>query len=182
MNPTKTNNSFFETKVKLRIDHLPQKININILDAFTGKQLIWDEIKTRMPYKNINVLGIDKKQDCNKIILKGDNVKYLKKMNLNKFDIIDLDAYGIPYQQLSILFNRNIKNKIIYVTFIQTLFGRLPHKMLNYLGIPSRFIKKHKAIFYKNALQKFKKYLAFQGVKEIYYYSYNNKHYISFNI
>lgn len=181
MSQIKTDNSYFESKVKLRIDHLPNEINIDVLDVFTGHQLIWDEIKSRIPKKKINVLGIDKRQ-FNKIILKGDNRKYLKKINLDRFNVIDLDAYGIPFSQLDILFNRNIKNKTIYVTFIQSTFGQLPKKMLNYIGIPNRFINKIPTLFNKNGLEKFKKYLAFNNVSMIYYYSYNNKHYIAFKI
>ena len=177
----KVDNSFLRLKIKLRIDHLPKKNTINVLDAFGGDQVIWSEIKRLLPEKKINVLGIEKKQTA-KIMLRGDNLKFLKAMDLSKFDVIDLDAYGIPYKQLKILFKKKLTDKIIYVTFIQTIVGALPYSMLEEIGIPKRFIRKIPTLFFKNGLTKFKKYLAIQGVKVIYYYSIQRKNYLMFNL
>jgi len=87
----KTDNSYLNTKINLRMNHLPDKKSIKVLDCFAGRSRIWEKIK-RKSFKNINVVGIDRISYGS--TLKGDNVKYLKGMDLDKYDIIDLDAYG----------------------------------------------------------------------------------------
>ena len=100
---TKTNNSYLAEKINLRLRHLPNKKSIEVLDCFAGKSVIWNRIKSKSNY-NINVIGIDKIKYGNN--LNGDNVKYLKGMDLKRFDLIDLDAYGIPFKQLEIIFKK----------------------------------------------------------------------------
>lgn len=78
---TKTDNSYLNSKINLRMNHLPDKQNIKVLDCFAGKSRIWKEIKKRL-FKNINVVGIDRISRGS--TLKGDNIKYLKGMNLDK--------------------------------------------------------------------------------------------------
>ena len=52
MSKAKTDNSMFWDKVLLRLNHLPEKNNINVLDCFSGNGEIWDQIK-KMTKKNI---------------------------------------------------------------------------------------------------------------------------------
>ena len=128
MNSVQTDSSFFETKVKLRIDNLPAG-DCNVLDCYAGTGLIWRTIKERTK-RRINVLGMDLKK-LQGIYLQGDNLKFLASMDISRFNIIDLDAYGVPYSQLEIIFSRKLQAEtIIFVTFIQSIYGRLPHRML----------------------------------------------------
>jgi hypothetical protein len=171
----KTDNSYFITKVNLRLRHLPKKDEIKVLDCFAGESKIWKSIK-KTTNKRINVIGIDKKKYNN--TLKGDNVKYLKALNLNKYDVIDLDAYGIPFKQLEIIFQKKYKGKV-FITFIQSIFGQLPEEMLLNLGYTKSMIKKCPTLFNLNGLEKFKLYLAKRGIKRIYSITKKyNKHYI----
>ena len=171
---TKTNNSYLAEKINLRLRHLPNKKSIEVLDCFAGKSVIWNRIKSKSNY-NINVIGIDKIKYGNN--LNGDNVKYLKGMDLKRFDLIDLDAYGIPFKQLEIIFNKGYRG-ILFITFIQSMFGALPAKMLNKLGYTKTMIKRCPTLFNKNGIDKFKKYLATKGIKKIIIISKKNKNYI----
>ena len=170
----KTDNSYISTKINLRINHLPNKKSIKVLDCFAGRSRIWKEIKERS-FKNINVIGIDRITYGS--TLKGDNIKYLKGMNLNKYDIIDLDAYGVPFRQLEIIFRKKYKG-ILFITFIQSIFGRLPVRMLEKIGYTRKMIKKCPTIFNRNGIEKFKQYLAINGIKKIIIINKNNKKYI----
>jgi hypothetical protein len=170
----KTDNTYLKLKVKLRLNHMPDKKEIKVLDCFTGKQLIWNEIKKQTD-KKIFVIGIDK--DKTKKGLRGDNLKYIKGMDLNKYDIIDLDAYGIPYKQLKEIFRKNYKGKI-FITFIQSMFGQLPKDMLKEMGYPKTMIRKCPTLFNKNGIEKFKLYLAKNNILKINRISKDNKHYI----
>jgi len=180
MNNVQTDNSFLETKVKLRIDNLPAGV-CNVLDCYAGTGLIWRIIKERTQ-RRINVLGMDLKK-LHGIYLQGDNLKFLASMDISKFNIIDLDAYGVPYHQLNIIFARKLQTEtVVFVTFIQSIYGGLPHAMLEELGYSSSMIKKCPAIFFRNGFEKFKQYLAIRGIGQIKHYSHEQKHYLCFSI
>lgn len=177
---TKTDNSFFEVKVNLRLDNLPDKKSINVLDCFSGTGSIWEEIKRRSK-KNIKVLSIDKERK-KAVMLHGDNVKYIKSLDLSKFDVIDLDAYGVPYRQLNEIFKKKAREKVVFITFIQSFYGGLPYGMLEKIGIPRSFVRKIPSIFFRNGWEKFKNYLANSDVTMIKYINTGNKHYACFKI
>ena len=174
-------NTFLDDKIALRIKHLPRKKIINVLDCFSGKGIIWNKIKKTTKQK-INILKIDNKGNLKGIYLKGDNVKYMQGLDLDKFDIIDLDSYGVPYRQLNIIFKRHLKNCTIFITFIRSEFGMLPIGLLNELGYTKKMIKQCRTIFGRNALDKMKNYLSLHGIRKIYLRSYKNKHYIAFKV
>lgn len=99
---TKTDNSFLQDKIALRINNLPKQDKLKVLDCYAGDNIIWNNIKRIISNREINILKIEQKSKSG-IYLKGDNIKYLKTIKINEFDIIDLDAYGIPYKQLNII-------------------------------------------------------------------------------
>jgi len=171
-----TDNSFLSEKIKLRIENLPNKKRIRVLNAYNGDNAIWSYIQDIK--KNISVIGIDIKKDKKKSLI-GDNIKFLMTMDLSKFDIIDLDAYGCPIDQLEILFERRY-NGIIFVTFIQSGMGNLPKKMLNRLGYTNKMIEKIPTIFSRNGFEKMKNYLSTYCVNYITCYNKNRKHYFVF--
>lgn len=179
MNRGQTDNSYFENKVGLRLKHLPDQKDVLVLDCFHGKGLIWNTIKDRID-KNVSVLGIDKKkQDVKGAYLIGDNCKFLGSIELESFDVIDLDFYGIPYKQLEILFKRKYSG-IVFVTFIQSRFGRINKNLLKSLGYTSKMIGKCRSLFNKNGFEKFKQYLALMGIKRIIHRSAARHHYVCF--
>lgn len=100
-----TDNSCLEEKIILRLNSLEKiaKDTVNVLECFGGDGVIWGEVKQRTT-KKINTLRIDLKEDKKGIYLKGNNLKYLASLDLKTFDIVDLDAYGSPFQQLQIIF------------------------------------------------------------------------------
>jgi len=176
---TKTDNSFLGTKVKLRIDNLPDS-DIAALDCFSGTGKIWDKIKKELPNRNIQVLRIDKKNQTG-IFLRGDNRKFLESIDLNRFDVIDCDSYGVPYEQLKAIFKKQTRpGTVIFVTFIQSIFGRLPVRMLRDIGYSAAMIRKCPSLFNRHGFDKFKLWLALQGVEQIKHYSTSNKHYLCF--
>lgn len=176
---TKTNNDplIWTYKIELRKKYTPP--NANVLDCFAGEGKIWDQVNAETNLA-VKVLPIDEK-DYGRVGLKGNNIKFLKSLDLTKFDVIDLDAYGIPFDQLEILFDRKYKGHV-FVTAIQSMLGQLPIGMLEKLGYSKLMVKKIPTLFAKNGLEKLKQYLAIQGVKKINYYEYNRKTYLYFQI
>ena len=150
---TKTNNdaSHLEAKVLLRLNNLPKKENIKVLDAFGGEGLLWKEVIKRTG-KNIKILSIDK-NEYKKINLKGDNMKFLLSFDLTKFDVIDLDAWGSPSNQLDVLHKKEYKG-IVHCTFIQSMLGNVNKNILLTYGYTENMIKKCPTLFSKNGLEK----------------------------
>ena len=145
---------------------------LELLDCFRGEGLIWNHIKESRPDITFEITGIDQKKDRNGIYLVGDNLKYLANMDLSGFDIIDLDAYGVPYKQCEMIFkNPTAVGKTVFATVIQTLFGGLPKRMLNTLGYPNAMIDKIPTLFYSRGIDKFLQWLALKGIGQIKIYS-----------
>ena len=167
-----TDNSHLQEKVKLRIDNLPDLDTIKVLDLFSGEGLIWDTI-IKQTQKDIKVLRIDQKKDKKGLYLIGDNLKY--RLNYNHFDVIDIDAYGVPHRQLERIFQMVNTSTVLYITYIQTLYGRLPKKMLEEIGYTEKMIKKIPTLFYSHAQEKLFQWLAQKGIKSVKYYCNENK-------
>jgi len=175
----KTDNSHLSLKVRLRIQHLPAHGDIRVMDCFTGKGLIWRQVKAATG-RNIYTLPIDIRKDIG-FHLPGDNLGYLATLTLSKYDIVDLDAYGIPYRQLKMLFERQYHG-IVFVTFIQAIYGQLPYGMLEEVGFTRAMIEKCPSIFAGRGWEFFLEWVANNGVTELYHHSHGRKHYLCFNL
>jgi hypothetical protein len=176
----KTDNSYFNEKVQLRLDCIKGKKCISVLDCFSGTGRLWQSVKSKSKVK-ILITQIEKEPGKNKMALPGDNLKYLKSIDLSKFDIIDLDAYGIPIAQLNILFDRNYKG-IVIVTAIQSMLGSLPKKLLYELGYTKQMIDKIPTLFNRNGIDKLKNYLYLHSIQSIEGYFIDRKNYFYFNL
>ena len=178
----KTDNHYTGDKVALRSRYIPQKLTeLNVLDCYGGHGIIWRAVERKTGYK-INRTAIDKRGDIDYFHLHGDNEKILAGMNLNKFDVIDLDAYGVAYGQLKQVFKNTEKPTIIFVTMIQTMMGRIPSELLKEIGFSDVQIKKSPSLLGKRGWQYFLNWLAENGVKKIVHRSKNRKHYLVFGI
>jgi len=168
----------FQYKVSLRSETV--KDNQNILDCFSGHGHIWNEVRKQTGLELI-ITSIDTRNDKSSVYLKGDNIKFLKAMDLGQYDVIDLDSYGIPFQQLEVIFAKKYKG-IIHITFIQSSMGRLNNGLLTSLGYTKNMIKKCPTLFSKNGYDKFKYYLANHSILRVNELSLKKKHYLYFKL
>ena len=182
----KTDNDFMADKVGLRAGHLPAKGEIRVLDCFAGTGRVWKAVKRRMPRREIRILGMEKRRLG--FNLPGDNLAWLAEMDLSRFNVIDLDSYGIPYDQMKILFDRGFPG-VVYVTFIQTGFGQLSYGMLEDIGFSREMIKKTPTIFQGRGWQYLLEWLALRGVRKVFYRhgqsrkgGRSNKYYLAFTM
>jgi hypothetical protein len=176
-----TDNSCLEEKILLRlnsIETIPEKDFINVLECFRGDGVIWSEVAARTPRK-IRTLRIDLKNDKKGVYLQGNNLKYLGSMPLNGFDIIDLDAYGSPFNQLQIVFKRGYRG-VVHCTFIQSGMGGVNHELLEFIGYSKKMVSKCPTLFSKNAFQKMCDYLQLHGIKTLQAVNIDRKHYFWF--
>lgn len=175
----KTNNSFARDKIDLRVQHLPDG-NVSVMDCFCGDGILWRGVKS-LTEREIMVLPIDTKKTLTEFYLVGSNKDYLRIMDLTKYNVVDLDAYGVPFDQLCILFERQYAG-VVFVTFIQTMYGRLPLGLLRAIGFTDTQIKKSPALFGKRGWDYFLQWLALNGVTEIHHRSNKRKHYLCFTM
>lgn len=173
----KTDNDYLRDKVDLRAEHLPAG-DIRVLDCFSGKGIVWRAVQ-KLSGREIQTLPIDIRDDLTAFHLDGRNQEFLNTLNLDKFNVIDLDAYGVPHEQLRILFDRGYVGTV-FVTFIQTLFGMIPKSVLQDVGFSDAMIAKCPTICCKRGWDYFKQWLALNGVTSIVHRSHSRKHYLCF--
>lgn len=175
---TKTDHSFFEEKIKLRLEGLPDGNPLKVLDMFSGDGRIWAEIQRRTG-REIIILRVDRQKSRHGIYLQGDNRKF--SLDYSAFDCVDLDAWGVPYAQLERIFSSPSKPKRLFITFIQSIWGSLPSGMLRALGYTDRMVKRCPTLFYRHGQQKFLDYLALKGVTkcQIFHTQDGRKNYVS---
>jgi len=176
----KTDNSYIDEKINLRLEVVNKinKKNINVLECYSGKGLLWNQVKEKTD-KNIKILKIDQKRISESSVLIGDNRKYLKCLDLSKYDIIDLDAYGIPYQQLETIFKKDYIGHVI-CTMIQTGMGNLNNGLLAILGFDNKITSQCRVFLSRFALEILCKYLYIKGIQNITGYFIERKRYFYF--
>ncbi len=176
MAPTETDNSYLSDKVALRLGHLPPGYPLRVLDCYGGSGKIWAGVK-KLSGRDIRILPIDIKDYG--FHLPGDNRAYLGSIDLGRFDVIDLDAYGVPYEQIKDIFDRGYSG-IVFVTFNQSVYGQMPHGLLRDVGFSDSMISKIPTLFAKRGWFYFLTWLGKNGITQIWHRSKNRKHYLGF--
>ncbi|MFA5420332.1 MAG: hypothetical protein WC341_17900 [Bacteroidales bacterium] len=176
-----TNNSYLADKVALRINHLPDG-NLKVLECYGGEGKIWKAVR-KITGRKIITLSIEIENDNDDLgfYLPGDNRAYLETLDLKKFDVIDLDAYGVPFDQMEQVFKSGYHG-VVFVTFIQSVMGMMPVGLLHAIGFKEEMIKKCPTLFWKLGWKYFQEYLSLRGVTKIWHRSHARKHYICFEI
>jgi hypothetical protein len=175
MSNRKTNNSFLKTKIILRLQNLPDKQEIKVLDCFAGDGAIWHNIKLNTEKKIIRH-AIDEKEYSDFALI-GNNIKVLQSIDLSTYDVIDLDAYGVPCEQIEIVMDKAKSGTIVFYTFIQSFNGALPNLLFDRIGITEAMYSKCRSIFNKGGHKYFLDYLGLIGVEHVKYYQIGRKTY-----
>ena len=142
----KSDNSHLAEKVWLRIDHSPPG-PLSVLDAYGGKGVIWQEVKKHRDVSKY--IAIEKERGKNNAALCGENEKLLPILDLSGFNVIDLDAYGIPVEQFeAVMLNKTMRpNTVIFATCILAALAPAPYEIGKYIGFSPRTMSKAKHLF-----------------------------------
>lgn len=106
-------------KAALRATVLPDR-PVRVLDCYHGDGDIWDAVARVHPHA-VEVVGIEiDRKRAKPGVLTGDNRRVLASMNLSRFDMIDLDAWGTPWEQLRQVSRSNFQGTVA-VTWILTI-------------------------------------------------------------
>ncbi len=88
--PTKTDNKSIANKLFIRKEAIKNLKQVNVLDLFAGRNVLWNNIKTD------NYFGIDIENNKGKN-LSADTRRVFDTLDLSKFNVIDCDSYGIAF-------------------------------------------------------------------------------------
>lgn len=168
-----TDNSLLGAKVKLRCGHLPTD-PFSVLDCFGGYGVVWREVAKQSGRTDIRRVAIDKEDRPGALC--GDNRKWLESLDLSEYAVIDLDAYGVPYDQVEILFRRKYCGTVFF-TFIQSVMGQMPARLLSAVGIGRYMRRKCPTLYGKIGWTIWLDWLGSNGVDRVWHYSTNRKHY-----
>lgn len=107
--------------------------------------------------------------------LYADNIRVIQSLDLSRFNVIDLDSYGIPFNQMYELFkNPTLKHGTVFIfTCITNKMSALNKKCLEEFNL-SKIYKKCKVLVNGKANELFYAYLEKNGIKEIYMYEVNS--------
>ena len=172
-----TDHTFFADKVQLRLRHLPDG-DLRVLDCFAGEGFIWRAIREATG-REIEVLPLDIRDGFG-FHLPGDNRRYLSTIDLSRFNVIDVDAYGVPYDQLKMIFERGYQGTV-FVTFARVWAGIMKQGLLRDVGFTLKQIRECPTLFGKDGWAYFKEWLALNGVRRIWHRSESRKHYLAFD-
>lgn len=144
----KTDNSHFAAKVALRMEAIKNLESVNVLDCFAGNNLIWKKI----PHDSY--LGIEKQKGKGELNIYGDNVKIIKSLDLSNYNVIDLDAYGIPGEQMiEIMENKTLADEVVIIyTATAMAFSNCSKKFIEKIGIEYDTWNKCRTLWNKHIL------------------------------
>lgn len=125
-----TDNDGIKKKVWLRKQAISGLNRVSVLDLFAGDNLIWSQIETERYY------GVEaEKGKGNNLHI--DNRKVIPILDLSDFTVIDCDAYGVPYEQIELLFENPTlqKGTIIIFTCITGVLNKICNRAREDYGI-----------------------------------------------
>ncbi len=152
--------------MELRKRYLPARDPIRVLECFGGHGRIWAAIKRECAGRRLEVTSIDVRRLPGRASqLVGRAAEYLPSLDFSRFDVVDLDAYGIPYEELCQIFGRFQGS--VFLTLVIVGMGRLPNALLVELGYTEAMIRKGPVICCRRGQEKVLMWLANRGVKEL---------------
>jgi len=145
-----------------------------VLDLFAGNNILWRNIDKDRYY------GVELEPNKGKN-LTADAKQAVDSLDLSKFNVIDCDSYGIPFEICrKIIEDKAVKSDtVVLYTAITNAFTGLPKICVDALGI-GEIYKIAPTLFNANAITYFYDMLANLGIREVKYYEVNDgyqKHY-----
>jgi len=187
MSNQQTDNSAMADKIDLRLEAIAGIDKVSVLDAFHGEGHLWRGVERRLG-RHVKVIGIEHEHGKGTGSIWGENSKVIPALDLGQFNVIDLDAYGIPAEQVELCFeNKTLKpGTVVLYTFIPTNRGILPRCLTRRIGYSDRMVEKCPTMFTKQPFTKWLRFLGWHGVSEVFdielYIKNNTKHYGYFRV
>lgn len=162
MSSKKTHSSHALSKTALRLEAIEGLVNPLILDAFSANGDLWRGIAHNTPVRTVR---IEKEAGMKGVYLKGDNLKWMRSMDLSKFDVIDLDAYGSPHLQLDEVFRQRFTGRVV-CTWIVGMAGHA-HDVSMSIGLTKEMLQQCPTLTRQLAHEILLAWLYMKGIREI---------------
>ncbi len=177
--PIKTDNKSIGNKIFIRKQAISGLSVVNVLDLFGGNNTLWKNISTDRYF------GIEIEKDKGNNLC-ADSHKILDSIELGKYNVIDVDSFGISFDiYRKLLTSNRIRNgTIIIYTAITNQFTKIQNEAKDIFGF-RQFYNKAPSLFNARAIEFFYEFLSRYGVNEVTYYEVQDhftKHYGYFRI
>ena len=177
--PTKTDNKSVGNKIFIRNQAIKNLTEVNVLDLFGGRNVLWKNISVNRYY------GVESEKDKGQNLC-ADSHSILSSLDLSKFNVIDVDSYGISFDIYKyLLTSSQVRNgTIVIYTAITNEFTKIQNAAKDEFGFRA-FYDKAPSLFNARAIEFFYEMLSKYGVKEVSYYEVKDnftKHYGYFQI
>ena len=159
----KTDNAHVWLKVAVRREAIAALTDVRVLDCFAGNNVLWKEIKPDY------YLGLEKVKGKGSRNIHGDNLRLIPSLDLSRYNVIDLDAYGIPGAQLiALLRNKTLPDNVVVVyTGITNAVSGGQKKMIQAAGVPYEAYRKCPTLWNKKMLDLWYFFLFKIGVEKV---------------
>lgn len=141
----KTNNASADAKATMRDDVMRLVVgDKSVLEVFCGAGGMYNKVWNRADFYT----GIDKvKYFDERNTICGDALKAVKKIELNPYNIFDIDSYGSPYEILDCILSKiNLDRDIAFIltdgSCMDLKMGRISKGLRSILGIKCHIAKK----------------------------------------
>ena len=104
----KKDNSMEPEKIRLRKTFLPKEAHVLDLFCGTGKMYKGAYKNRAKGYKGIDYKKIHDKKLC----VLTNNIRYVQKRDISKYNVFDLDDYGCPWKLIYLILKRAKQEKI----------------------------------------------------------------------
>jgi hypothetical protein len=117
---------------------------LRVLDAYAGSGRLWRAVRRECmkqaseheEERDLVVTGVDTRQFRG--VIHKDNRQILAGVDLTTFDVIDLDSYGVPADQVELVAGGGYRGPLVW-TCIATMLGTMPRKLLAAEGVPAEW-------------------------------------------
>ena len=161
MKARSTDNTQIGKKIDLRRQATAHLKKTKVLDLFGGENRLWASFELDRYY------GVEKEKGKGRN-LTADNMRVIRSLDLSGFNVIDIDTYGIPANQLSEIFDNPTltPGTVIIYTCISNKRSALSRRIIEMFGL-SEMYKKVKVILNGLGPELFHAYLYEMGIAEI---------------
>lgn len=159
-----TDNSHFELKLEIRRRATEGLKEINVLDLYAGENRLWSTMHTDRYY------GVDI-QRFKGLNVVADNARVLEAIDLRAYNVLDMDAYGVPDRQIGVMFrNRTLQagTRVVFTSITGAMNGTSLN-LCKYYGL-TRIYQKAKTMVARQTDELFLGYLYDHGIKTMWGY------------
>jgi hypothetical protein len=88
---------------------------LRVLDAYAGSGRMWSAVR-RHYHDRLIITSVDTRRFTSNIA--GDNRRVIAGMDLSRFDVIDLDSYGVPGEQVKLVAEGGYRGPLIWTCIL----------------------------------------------------------------